>query len=187
MPRNPLLMTNMNRSKTNVERPTPVTPEMEVVEGHNLPWRGINSDHGVKPNDDSVNPDPYSVDVSGTAKHVDMYEKPEHETNPIPVYIVNSTTAREYREFWTDRRTVTDGVSSLLGRDNNRVTARLRNTDAAKTMYVASNFADLALRGYPLAPGTELTIAGEMPVYVCTTDGTAATVGMYVETVVPES
>lgn len=186
MPRNPLLSVQTNTSKTNVQRPEPVTPVMESIDGQNLAWRGVNVDHGVTPTDKSELPDTYEVDVSGNAKSVDIYSPPEKEENPIPVFVVNGKTAREYRAFWTDRRTVTDGVSSLLGRDDQRVTARIRNMDTTKTVWIASNFGDLAMRGYPLVPGVELTVAGEMPIYVASADGTPVTIGLYVETVIPE-
>lgn len=186
---NPLFRVQRNTSKTNVKRPEPIEPVPEKVHGQNLPYRGINQEHGVEPNVPSEEPDAYMVDVTGSAKPVNIYMKPEKAVEPVPVKIVrdDNETGREYRQFWTDRYTVTDRPTQVFGRDDQRVTSRLLNTDAAKTVYIASNPADLSMRGYPLGPGKELTINGEMPVYaIAAVTGDSSILGVYVETVVPE-
>lgn len=169
------------------KRPKPIDPVLEEVDGDNNPYRGLYTDHGVEPTDKpQINPDTFTVDVTGHAKPIAVYEKETPEPDPIPVKVVQSS-GREYRRFWTDRLSVQNGTQ-VLGRDDQRVTARLVNIDPAKTIYVGSSNEDLAQRGYPLGPGKELTIAGEMPVWVSSADGTqlVGALGMYVETVVPE-
>lgn len=183
---NPFFKGQLNTSRTRVERPRPVMPVPEQYAGDNNPYRGIEA-HGVEANArPAIDPDTSAIDIEN-ARPV-PYEPFEKEETPVPVRIIRGEgdTGREYRQFWTDRRSVTDGVSPLLGRDDNRVTATITNTDAAKTVYIASNFADLAQRGYPLSPGKDRTIAGEMPVFVSSADGTAVIIGMYVETTVKE-
>lgn len=181
---NPFARTQINTSKNQgTERPEPLTPVMERIHDENHPWRGT-EDHGVDDVHDYVDPVTSTVDIDGRPTHID-YEPEPTIVEPVPVYLVQESS-REYRQFWTDRFTTTDGRSSMLGRDNNRVTALVLNTEGAKTVWIASNPADLALRGYPLGPGKELRINGEMPVYAIASDGTNVTVGLYVETVVPE-
>lgn len=180
---NPFSRSQLVTSKTNVERPKPITPVLERVQGENHPYRGL-EDHGVDNVYDPTDPVTNTVDIDGRPVKIE-YVPEEKIPEPVPVRIVQESS-REYRQFWTDRITLSDGRSSILGRDNNRITARVVNTDAAKTVWIASNNADLALRGYPLGPGKELPISGEMPVYAMATDGTGVVLGLYVETSVPE-
>lgn len=180
---NPLLQTQRNTSKNKTERPQAITPVMESYAGENNTWRGIET-HGVEPIYDPADPNTFSVDINGRPTLIEYEDLPK-DVPVVPVKIVQDTM-REYRQFWTDRVTLTDGRSSILGRDDRRVTARIVNTDAAKTVWVASSPADLQLRGYPIAPGQTLTINGEMPVYAVASDGSPVVVGVYVETTVPE-
>lgn len=181
---NPFARTQLNTSKSRTtERPEPLTPVMEHVAGENHAWRGL-EDHGVDDVDLGIDPATNTVNIDGRNVLVE-YEGEPKIVDPVPVYIV-AETSREYRQFWTDRFTTTDGLSSMLGRDDRRISARVVNTDDAKTVYIASSTADLAQRGYPLEPGRELEIRSEMPVYAIAADGTNVTVGLYVETVVPE-
>lgn len=164
-------------------RPEPITPVVESYAGVNETWRGI-EDHGVKPEYDPADPETNTVDINGRPVVFD-YEQAPLIQEPVPVRIVQEA-GREFRTFWTDRVTLSTGISSLLGRDDRRVKALIINTDAAKTVWVASSTADLVQRGYPLGPGKELNISGEMPVYAVATDGSGVIVGLYVETTVPE-
>lgn len=182
---NPLLRARMNQSGVATNRPVPVEPVPETVDGDNWPYRGI-VDHGVDAtNKPQLDPITNEVDTTGKAKPY-TYEVQHAEPDPIPVRIVRTDFGREFREFWTDRITVTtDRPVSLLGRDENRVTVRLMNTDTTNTVYIASSAGDLALRGYPLMPGKDLTVTGEMAVYAIA-NGASCVLAMYAETVVPE-
>lgn len=171
------------QSRSQTDRPSPITPLMEEVEGTNNPYRGL-EDHGVDPNSKAHDPDTSTVDVTGRSKPGTVYIVQKEPETPVPVKIVQDS-GREYREFWTDRLAVSNSVQ-LLGRDDHRVSSRVQNVDAAKTVWIASGRDDLALRGWPLGPGKELSINGEMSVYAQSVDGTQVTVALYVETVVSE-
>lgn len=173
-------ITNTSKRPT---RPEPITPVMEQYSGENNAWRGI-EDHGVTPEFDSADPITSTVDVNGRPTPI-TYEDPEKIADPIPVRIVQSGS-REYRVFWTDRVTLKDMPTEIIGRDDDRSSVTILNTDAAKTIWIANDQTELVMRGYPLGPGKEKTIGTEMPIYAIATDSSAVVVGVIVEKSIQE-
>lgn len=184
---NPLLKVQLNRSKSRVDRPEPIPPVAEnQYADDNIPYRGIET-HGVPiGNPDFDDPDVYVV---GDGRPVIVYDEEEDDREPIPVRIVSSGS-REYRRFRTDRMTVggtgNAQVVQVVGKNDARTNLKIRNMSADKTLYIASDQADVMITGYPLTAGQEFTTTAESPVYAYSVDGSSVTVAVYYEYAVRE-
>lgn len=167
---NPLARITYRPPGTNPARPRAIAPVPEHVEGQNFAWRGM-EEHGVEPTGKSVDPETYEVDDS--EKVITTIAEPVEIPDPIPVTIVQKYR-QEYREFGSDRVSLdfTTGGNlagrayELLGRDNDRISVRVKNCDASNIVLIGTTREEVTMRGYPLDPGESTTIVSESPIYV---------------------
>lgn len=177
---NPLtrLMGNQSREEDTPKRG--LTPVEDNPAGDNVPYRGV-VDHGV-PWDES---DARDVPGYGERDAV-VYEQAPVEQNPIPVYIVNEG-GREVRRMRTVRGVAggsTNGrVRDILGFDEDRVSARIRNP-GADIVYITENLSDwngAVLNGYPLIQNESYETRSQEPVYAAVANANDASVNVIIE------
>lgn len=133
----------MNTSRRTDTDREPLAPVPEEYEGFNNPYRGTEP-HGVEP---TVEPSPVPGHASG---RIVEYDEPLPEPEPVPVVVVN-TGARELRRnrFYQPRANV-GAASQLVGRDEQRITVKLKNMGAS-TVYISDDQSTAnANHGWPL-------------------------------------
>lgn len=169
---NPLMRMMQRPSKTPTDRPQPIPPVPESYAGTNFAWRGTET-HGVATTQGTMDPegigfDADSPDHRATFVPIDPNDE-AHDERPIPVRIVQEYK-REIRRWSADRRTAVPGqVDPVVGRDEDRTRFLIRNISTAKVLYVGNEAATVALMGYRLDAGQEISLATEEPVFVTTT------------------
>lgn len=154
--RSPLIPLPANLSRRNQTDRVQPTPERYA--GENNPYRGV-QEHGVEPTEESMQPPAHAE-----GRPV-VYEEPPEEQEPVPVRIVGEF-GREIRLGQTDSVTLLKGQKrQLLGKDDKRISALVRNMDEAETVYIGftNNISSFA-GGYPLEPNAEmpLVVQGEV-------------------------
>lgn len=159
--------------------PIPPVPEEQYRDDNNA-YRGVDV-HGV----DGAKAE--AEDYWGLeGRPVVVYADEPKEETVVPVRIVSGESSREFRRFRTDRRSVDGTPSEIVGRNDERRSLKITNMSADKTVYVASDRADLALTGYPLAAGKEFTTTSEDAVYMVSADGTSVLLAILSEYTVSE-
>ena len=176
---NPLLRMPYRPSKTNTDRPHEIAPEVEHVSGDNNPYRGLEP-HGVEPNAKPHDPNTYGVDPNNPNQgHIVNLEEPPVIPEPVPVRVVN-TYKEELRRLGTDRFNLDFTAATnpaarpaeLCGRSTDRATVRIRNCDAANIVLVAGTREDIAMKGFPIYPGQEVSLETEDPLFATVVSST---------------
>jgi hypothetical protein len=148
----------------------PIEPVPEEYAGHNNAYRGIEA-HGVEPTEE------YESPPTHTDGRPVVYEPDKEEQEPVPVRIVG-TFARERRLARTDTVTVLEGQKvRILGADDKRISALIRNMDDAETVYIG--FTDqitVYSGGYPLESNSEMSLVAQGDVWILYPEGTATEV-----------
>jgi hypothetical protein len=145
---------------------------MEDYAGDNNPYRGTES-HGVAQTVKPHDPETYGVD----GDHPDgipvvLEIEPVHEPAPVPVRIVQEYR-RERHEYGTDRilldftlaRNPANRAVEIVGRDDTRVSIRLKNADDNMGILIGHSREETAMRGYLMSPGETLTLTTESPIF----------------------
>jgi hypothetical protein len=156
--RSPFVSLPKNLSRR--EQTERVQPVPEEYEGENQPYRGI-QEHGVTPDETPMRTPPHNEGRPVT------YEAPVEEPVPVPVRIVGEY-GREIRLGQTDAVTLVKGQTrQLLGKDDKRISALIRNLDEAETVYIGftDNISAYA-GGYPLEPDQEISLIVQGAVWV---------------------
>lgn len=136
-------------------------PVPEHVAGTVFPYRGQEL-HGV--------PMTGTPDLSDQVPDVDavLVEELPPEPDPIPVHIVQ-TGGRELRRWRALHTYASDDSTQAVGRNEARITTRLRNLSATAgdRVWIAPDQSQAnAAFGYPLDPGAEITLNTEDPIYI---------------------
>lgn len=165
---NPLTRLLQTPSKTATDRPSPIPPRLESVEGQNFAYRGTET-HGVTPtakSEDPLTDDAFdALNPDGRAVFVPAIDHPKDE-DPIPVRIVTEFK-REIKAFSTDRRiAVWNRADEIVGRDENRISLTIKNISSDKALFIGYSRETIFLTGYPLYASQERTLTTEDPVYV---------------------
>lgn len=146
----------------------PVTPVVENYAGNNIPYRGV-VDHGV----DAGEVDPHRPVLWDDGRAVEQELVEDDDTPVVPVRIVNQQSAREFRTFRTSP-SYAGGATygrarQILGQDENRNSARIRNTSETETVWIGESPETAnSLAGYPILPGESETLAAHSAVYAST-------------------
>jgi hypothetical protein len=165
--------------QTPPERPKALPPALEKVKGKWLPYRGSN-DHGVKIPD---NQDPEAYYENSEAEHEtgDGVYVPEHvEHDPVPVRIVQGTSAKEQLNWRAVRVPVTDVGSRILGRHDKRRNVTITNQKTGGTypygnaVYVGPDSGISPYTGYQLLGGDSITLRTTEDIWaICDSGNTA--------------
>lgn len=151
------------------DRMTPDRPEL-IEEVNNLnPYRGT-EDHGV-PNKEKAGPYP---DYTGHDAYLDnnsaiKWEDEKPGIDPVPVVIV-SQGQKELRRWYTNLAMARTDTQLVLGRNEARQTARIKNIGNVPVLLGPENAVGNGV-GYPLAPGEEFTTNSEAEVWGVTNPG----------------
>jgi hypothetical protein len=154
---------------------------MEDYAGDNHPYRGTEN-HGVADTAKPHDPDVYGLnddEPDGIPVSVLVHE--EKTPDPVPVRIVTEYK-KEIHRFGTDR-VVLDFTTAnnaanrpveIVGRSENRTSIKLRNMDPTNWVYIGGTREEVAMRGYPITPGSDVTLSAEEPIFavVVKPDGT---------------
>lgn len=149
------------QSKPVDDRPEATPPVLEHYAGTNNPYRGI-EDHGVKSNNDPTPPGMWADNHTGF-----HYADEEPAQDPIDVRIVNQYQ-RELRKCRVHVMSVSNiRTQQFVGRNEARQSITFRNNDAVLSVYVGTTIGmNIALNGFELKPGQDLTLFTEDELYV---------------------
>ncbi len=155
-------------------------PVRERPEGVVFPYRG-QEPHGVDPGHPYVRDD---VDES-TIRDFQM-EEMRDDPEPIAVRVVTEDTheIRAFRMYQTAVGSISTNQQAnvptiIAGQNERRRTVKVKNMDAAKTIYVGHDMTLTPATGWPIAFGQDFEITGETAVYGCSVDGSVVTVAVY--------
>lgn len=151
------------QSKPVQDRPEPVAPIPESVQGDNNPYRGLET-HGVPSDNKPAPPGAWADNHEGFT-----YVKPAREVDPVAVEIVNEY-GKEYRRHRIHRASV-DNTRGLtwIGRNDARTFVTIKNRSVANSVFLYHEPIDPVsgpLYGWELAAGETLDLHSQAPVYV---------------------
>jgi hypothetical protein len=176
---NPLLNRQVNTSNDPPDRMGPggkgTKPILEEYVGDNNPYRGVET-HGVAPTVHPEFTEKYDPDEDG-----EEYDKPVEFPEPIPVKIVHETVT-EFVDWIVRRETVDSNTRRIVQQNDRRIGLRVKNMDAAKTIYVFPESNNAIFLGWPLAPLEQLNLlASQADVWGLSGDGTQVEVAIMEE------
>jgi len=155
---NPMLHQKMNQSDSAMapDRPDQMIPIMESVKGNNIPYRGINEEHGVEFTQ--------VIDVDADQDWLDdpgEFIEPEFEDpykgKPVEVVVVQ-TVDGPLIDWRSERFQVSDRAIRVAGKQLSRVKLQLRNDDAANVIFLGPNESVSAQFNGQIAAGKELEL-----------------------------
>jgi|SRR4051812_13327262 hypothetical protein len=169
----------MSTSAEPKEHEIPIPPTPEQVVGYVNPYRGM-EEHGVE----------HTAEFEDTPideNTLHTFDKPESEPEPIPVKIVSSG-GREFRT-WNVRREYANpagsGASRILGQDETRTKAKLKNIGTA-IIFISPDPINNSALGYPIGTNVEFEYNQEGDVWAVTDDPAAQPIAIVVEYAVRE-
>lgn len=177
---NPFLRLPGSQSKTDVDRPTALTPVPERVAGDVFAYRGMET-HGVEPNAEYAAPQDFHDELDETQQYE---EEPEPEA-PVPVYIVQNG-GRELRRFRVTR-VLTGAVGTnaiqVVGGGPLRRKTTIVNTHATDLVYIGNDMATASpMHGFPLpAGGTFETDSNDTAVWAISSTANAVQLAVKTE------
>lgn len=152
----------------------PVEPQPEKVAGTVFPYRGVEN-HGVAP---ERAPQAYVDDQWPSDDEATHYVDGPTEDEPIPVRIVNQHS--KFRRIARMRQVPLSSSKALLGRNDSRVTANIKNI-GGNAVYLTPEPVDdgvALISGYKVAAttGEYQNWIGTEELYASTGDGSSSTV-----------
>lgn len=136
----------------------PVVPNVNVLAYRGQEYHGVNPDLGGPPADLNADVFDQSMVIAPQA------DKDQPDIRPVPVHVVN-LSSREIRSFRTDQIPVSTTPMMLVGRDPNRTSLMVKNTDQANSIYISDNANANAVTGYPVGPGVEVSLGTSEAIY----------------------
>jgi hypothetical protein len=172
---NPLLNVQRSESKDAPDRPTPITPVVEFYEGDNHAYRGVET-HGVPNTVEDT-----TIEDWDESEEKVIWVDEESTPDPIPVVIVHQGK-REIKDWIVRRETCNNETKRIAGQNDRRFKMRIKNMDAAKTVYVFPDSNASTFLGWPLGPLEVLPFdAAESDVWAVSGDGTQVEVAIFEE------
>jgi hypothetical protein len=154
-------------------------PLRERPSGAVFPYRG-QEPHGVDPGT------PYVRGEDETDYDPDDFHGEVYAPEPIPVRVVteDSHEIRAFRVYQTAVGSIATNTAAnvptiIAGQNERREVVRVKNLDAAKTVYLGHDQTLTPATGWPLLFGQELELKGETAVYGCSADGSVVIVAVY--------